>query len=158
MLSLGAFSTGLRASELASHKPGSLDLLESPPTVTVRARHSERLRQGVLLIPSGLLDELRNWLAARRRESPLWPGKWAGHRYAGKVFQVNMKAAGIPYANGDGFFTDVHLLRRAFNTNLARHGVPLTTAKKLVQHSMTVLTAAATPTLSSPKGTKRSRK
>jgi len=136
-----ALSTGLRASELASLKPQSLRLLDNPPTVTVRAGYSKRRRLDVLPIPSSILNELRTWVATRSAGKPLCPGRWAELRHAGRMLQVDLKAAGVEYKDADGLFADFHALRHTYITNRARHGVPLATAQKLARHSTPVLTA-----------------
>lgn len=136
-----ALSTGLRASELASLKPDSLDLDVNPPTVTVRAGYSKRRRLDVLPLPSDILQIARTWLKTKMPGQPLWPGDWAEHRYAGKILQVDLKAAGIPYVDANGLFADFHSLRHTYITNLAKNGVPLVTAQKLARHSTPVLTA-----------------
>jgi integrase/recombinase XerD len=140
MLYVMALSTGLRASELASLKRESLSLEVNPPTVKVKAGYSKRRRLDVLPLPSDILEEARKWLTAK--QGHLWPGRWAANRTAGKMIQVDLKAAGIAYQDEDGLFADFHALRHTYITNLARRGVPLVTAQKLARHSTPVLTAA----------------
>ena len=141
MLYVMAMSTGLRASELASLTAASLQLEVSPPTVTVQAGYSKRRRMDVLPLPADILELARDWLKAKSPTEKLWPGDWAENRYAGKMLQVDLKAAGIPYQDASGLFADFHALRHTYITNLARNGVPLATAQKLARHSTPVLTA-----------------
>ena len=142
MLYVLALSTGLRASELASLKPESLLLLEDPPTVTVKAGYSKRRRMDVLPLPSEILQAVRAWLAGKPAGQPLWPGKWAKQRYAGKILQCDLLVAKVDYVDANGLFADFHALRHTYITNLGRHGVPLVAAQKLARHSTPVLTAA----------------
>ncbi len=142
MLYVVALSTGLRASELASLTPESLKLLDEPPTVTVKAGYSKRRRTDVLPLPAEILEELRSWLLGKPAGERLWPGNWAENRYGGKILRQDIEAAGLVYKDADGLFADFHALRHTYITNLARHGVPLTTAQKLARHSTPVLTAA----------------
>lgn len=142
MLYVLALSTGLRAAELASLKPGSLRLRETPPSVTIKAGYSKRWRIDVLPLPAEILGGLREWLEQKSDGEKLWPGVWAEHRYGGRMLQVDLKAAGVLYQDSDGRFADFHALRHTYITNLGRHGVPLTTAQKLARHSTPVLTAA----------------
>ncbi|MDX1968838.1 MAG: site-specific integrase [Planctomycetaceae bacterium] len=142
MLYVMALSTGLRASELGSLKKESLSLETNPPTVRVKAGYSKRRRLDVLPIPSAMLAAAREWLKGKKAGESLWPGSWAKNRCAGKMLQVDLKAAGIDYQDADGLFADFHALRHTYITNLARQGVPLTTAQKLARHSTPVLTAA----------------
>ncbi len=141
MLYVMAMSTGLRASELASLTPESLQLDASPPTVTVQAGYSKRRRLDVLPLPTDILEIAGNWLATKSDDMRLWPGNWASRRAGGKILQVDLKAAGIPYQDAKGLFADFHALRHTYITNLARNGVPLATAQKLARHSTPVLTA-----------------
>ncbi|MCC7419984.1 MAG: tyrosine-type recombinase/integrase [Planctomycetaceae bacterium] len=142
MLYALALSTGLRASELASLTPESLDLNAVPPICTVQAGNSKRRRKDVLPLPSGILDQFREWLARKPKGEKLWPGPWAEYKYAGKMLQVDLAVAGVTYKDANGLFADFHALRHTYITNLGRQGVPLTTAQKLARHSTPVLTAA----------------
>ncbi len=141
MLYVMAMSTGLRASELASLTPESLQLDCNPPTVTVQAGYSKRRRLDVLPLPADIVESARNWLKSKRAGERLLPGEWAVNKYAGKMLKVDLKRAGIPYKDANGLFADFHALRHTYITNLARNGVPLATAQKLARHSTPVLTA-----------------
>lgn len=142
MLYLMASATGLRASELASLSPSSVDLDGTTPRVVVEAGYSKRRRQDEVPLSSDLVAELRPWLAEKPLGVPLWPGQWAKVRIAGKLMQFDLEAAKIVYRDASGRFADFHALRHTFITNLGRHGVSLTTAQKLARHSTPVLTAA----------------
>lgn len=139
MLYVFSLHTGLRASELASLTPESIDLRTT--TITVQAGYSKRRRKDMLPLPESVLEEIRAWLSGKPTGQPLWPGDWAKHRYAGKILQADLIPAGIPYKDASGQFADFHALRHTYITNLARHGVPLATAQKLARHSTPVLTA-----------------
>ena len=141
MLYIMALSSGLRASELASLTTDGLDLESSPPIVTVQAGYSKRRRRDILPLPADILSAAREWLSVRPIGQPLWPGNWAANKYAGKMLQIDLEAAGIPYVDANGLFADFHALRHTYITNLARNGVPLATAQKLARHSTPMLTA-----------------
>jgi hypothetical protein len=141
MLYLFALSTGLRASELASLKPESIQLQTHPPTVRVHAAYSKRRRSDQLPLPSALIESAKDWLSGKKPGQPLWAGKWAQRKLGGRMLQADLKAAGIPYCDDEGLFADFHSLRHTFISNLARSGVPLSTAQKLARHSTPVLTA-----------------
>ncbi len=141
MLYVFSLHTGLRASELASLTPDSIDLHTNPPTISVQAGYSKRRRLDVLPLPANVMDQLRSWLSGKTTGVPLWPGDWAKHKYAGKILQADLAKAEIPYKDARGLFADFHALRHTYITNLARHGVPLATAQKLARHSTPVLTA-----------------
>ena len=141
MLYVMAMSTGLRASELASLTVESLQLEANPPTVTVQAGYSKRRRMDVLPLPTDILELARDWITRKASTERLWPGNWAARRAGGKILQVDLKVADIPYQDTKGLFADFHALRHTYITNLARNGVPLATAQKLARHSTPVLTA-----------------
>jgi integrase/recombinase XerD len=142
MLYVFALSTGLRASELSSLKRESVAVDSNPPTVRVKAGYSKRRRLDVLPLPSIVVATAKGWLQSKKAGESLWPGAWAKNRLGGKMLQSDLKQAGIPYRDSDGLFADFHSLRHTYITNLARQGVPLTTAQKLARHSTPVLTAA----------------
>ncbi len=142
MLYCLALSTGLRAAELASLKITSFSLDSDPPSVRVSAGYSKRRRVDVLPLPTEILSTVREWLKGKRITEAVWPGTWAKSRCAGKMLQVDLKAAGVEYRNAEGLFADFHALRHTYISNLARHGVPLATAQKLARHSTPVLTAS----------------
>jgi hypothetical protein len=52
-----------------------------------------------------------------------------------KLLRVDLKAAGIPYADTDGRVADFHSLRHTFLTNLANCGVHPSVAQRLARHS-----------------------
>ena len=141
MLYIMALSTGLRASELASLTTDGLDLDSSPPTVTVKAGYSKRRRLDILPLPADILEQARDWLKEKPKGAKLWPGDWASNKYAGKMLQIDLAEAGVPYVDANGLFADFHALRHTYITNLARNGVPLVTAQKLARHSTPMLTA-----------------
>jgi len=141
MLYVMALSTGLRASELASLTTDQLDLESNPPTVTVKAGYSKRRRLDVLPLPSDILEQARSWVKEKPKGTKLWPGDWAANKYAGKMLQIDLVEAGVPYVDANGLFADFHALRHTYITNLARNGVPLVTAQKLARHSTPMLTA-----------------
>ncbi len=57
-----------------------------------------------------------------------------------RVFDGDLKAAGIPKTDAQGYTLDIHCLRHTFATLLARSGVSPATAQKLMRHSDTRLT------------------
>jgi len=135
MLYTVAAYTGLRASELASLSVESFELDAEPPTVTVQAAYSKHRRQDVLPLHSSLVAMLRPWLENKQPSRPIWPGTWAKRKYAGKMLQRDLKAAGIPYMDDNGLFADFHALRHTFITNMVKAGVNPKTAQSLARHS-----------------------
>ncbi|MGL4463839.1 MAG: tyrosine-type recombinase/integrase [Planctomycetia bacterium] len=140
MLYVAALSTGFRASELASLTPASFDLHRTPPAVVLAAEFSKHRTEDVQPLPRAFVERIGGWLAGRPTGEPLWPGKWAKNRDAGRMLAVDLAAAGIPWETEEGF-ADFHALRHTFISNLGRSGVPLALAQKLARHSDPKLTA-----------------
>jgi len=57
------------------------------------------------------------------------------------MIRFDMKRAGIQNADNRGRTIDFHSLRTTFGSHLARAGVDLSTAQKLLRHSTPVLTS-----------------
>ncbi|MDQ3329655.1 MAG: tyrosine-type recombinase/integrase, partial [Planctomycetota bacterium] len=107
MLYLTAAYTGLRASELASLTPRSIDLAGETPIVTVEAAYSKHRREDTLPLHPELVARLREWIADRDGEpattlridgvpadrKPLWPGRWAADRHAAEMLRSDLAAA-----------------------------------------------------------------
>ena len=150
-----AAMTGLRASELSSLTPASFDLPSDPPMVTVQAACSKHRREDVLPIHLDLAARLRQWLSERERQPDdqrtvlafdraadvkverLFPGTWAKRTF--KMIQLDLDAAGIPYATDAGV-ADFHSLRHSFISNLVTGGVHPKVAQQLARHSSITLT------------------
>ncbi len=132
--------TGLRASELASLTQHSYRLDDATPTVTVQAAYSKHRRQDVLPLHPSLVALLRPWLASKPTYGRIWPGKWAEYKFAGKMMQVDLKAAGVTYIDAHGLYADYHALRHTFITNMMKSGVNPKTAQALARHSTIDLT------------------
>ncbi len=85
--------------------------------------------------------ELRNYLPTIKAGEPLWRGPWAAHCSGAKLLRVDLAAAGIQYRTREGV-ADFHSLRVTFCTDLARAGVSLQAAQRLMRHSDPRLTTA----------------
>ena len=139
-----AASTGLRAAELASLTPASLDLENASPTVTVGADAAKHRKRAVLPLASRLAEVLRRFVAEReaggaKGTEPLWGGRWKYGR-AAEMLRGDLAAAGIPYTEERGRDFDFHALRHQFVTTLANSGVHPKDAQALARHSTIALT------------------
>src|SRR5262249_60137054 len=70
MLYIVAAYTGLRCSELARLTPFSFEFDEC--TVTVHAAYSKHRRRDVLALRADLVERLRNYLANKPPDKPVW--------------------------------------------------------------------------------------
>jgi integrase len=133
-----AATTGLRAAELRSLRVSDLSLAGADPRVRLPGSETKNGQPVSLPLRSDLAGELAAWLDGRKAR----PGD--------RVFRVpnrtadelrrDLRAAGIPLADGRGRVVDFHSLRGTFATLLAVGGVPALTAKKLMRHSTIRLT------------------
>lgn len=137
LYAMAAF-TGLRASELASLTPQSIDL--NARTVSVQASYSKRRRNDTLPLHASLVELLTPWLPTKTGR--LFPGTWANERGANttKMFRYDLRKAGIPYLDSQGRYSDFHALRHTFITSMARSGIHPAKAKELARHSTITLT------------------
>ena len=159
-LYLVAANTGLRASELASLTPTSLDLDSPTPTVRCLGAYTKNGQEAFLPIRAGLVTVLSEWLQGRPAGIPLWPGNWAQFNSA-KMIRADLDAGResrqnaaktpherqererssfLKYADASGRFADFHSLRHTFISNLARAGVHPKNAQALARHSSIELT------------------
>jgi len=84
-LYLTAAGTGLRAAELASLTPASFDLDTTPPMVRVQAAYAKNRKQAGLPLPAELADVLRDYLAGKPTDTPVWPGTWCPRNCTGRT-------------------------------------------------------------------------
>ncbi len=140
MLYLVAMQTGLRASELASLTPRSLDLTLGTAAVTVEAAYSKRRKRDVQPLPDSLVERLGDWLVSKALQpsDKLWPGGWPNK--AAKMLRHDLAVAEIEYMDSEGRQFDFHSLRHTFISRLAEAGVSPKTAQRLARHSTITLT------------------
>jgi len=130
--------TGLRRNELRSLKVGSFDLDSTPAVVQVEAAHSKRRKRDLLPLPPDLAETMREYLAGRRPEQPVWPGSW--WRRSADMLRFDLAVANIEPVDAQGRVVDFHGQRMTFISALARAGVPPATVQKLARHSDVNLT------------------
>lgn len=136
VLYLTAASTGFRASELASLTIGSFDLALSIPTVTIESERAKNRLRDTIPIPRSLAEELRTFFEGKRLDEPSFPswGKRPWSTESWLMVQRDLRDAGIPYRTTEGQF-DFHALRVQFATDLARAGISLQEAQRLMRLS-----------------------
>jgi integrase len=148
--------SGLRKGELASLTVVQLRLDGPVPHLELDAADEKNREGSGVVVRADLADDLRHWLAdklgalqtdARRRGEPI-PARLPVDTPvfdvpAGlvRIFDRDLKLAGIPKRDERGRTLDVHALRTTFGTLLSRGGVPLRTAQAALRHSDPSLTA-----------------
>lgn len=148
--------TGLRKNELASLTVAQLQLDGPVPHVELDAADEKNGEGSAVMIRADLADDLRRWLDERlaalqadahRRGEPIPARLPADAKLfdvpAGlvRIFDRDLKAAGIAKRDERGRTLDVHALRTTFATLLSKGGVPLRTAQAAMRHSDPRLTA-----------------
>ncbi len=132
----------MRASALAALTPAVLALAGDPPTLTLTAKTNKARKLRVWPLHADVAARLRGWLVGKDPASRLWPGRWAVDLRGAELVRADLEAAGIPYEDAQGRAYDFHALRGQYGTNLARAGVGLAAAQKLMGHSSPDLTSA----------------
>jgi integrase len=148
--------TGLRKGELASLTVAQLRLDGSIPHVELDAEDEKNREGNGVVIRADLAEDLKHWLAgklavlraeARRRGEPI-PARLPGSTPVFnvptgliRIFDRDLKAAGISKTDERGRSLDVHALRTTFGTLLSRGGVPLRTAQAAMRHADPSMTA-----------------
>ncbi len=144
-----AIYTGLRAGELASRTLADLHLDAEPPYLNLHAKHDKARRGARQPLPDDLVQSLRSYLAIRLKEAQedaLWSGRPAPvvldptepltpEVPVVRVFDRDIKMAGIAKKDESKRTVDLHSLRHTFGTLLARSGVAPRTAMELMRHS-----------------------
>jgi hypothetical protein len=148
--------TGLRKGELASLTVSQVRLDGPLPHVELDAADEKNREGNGVVLRADLADDLRLWLAdklaalqadARRRGGPI-PARLPADTplfyvpdKLSKIFNRDLKAAGITKRDERDRTLDVHALRTTFGTLLSRGGVPLRTAQAAMRHADPSLTA-----------------
>jgi len=147
--------TGLRKNELATLTVSQLRLDAPVPHVDLDAADEKSREGNGVVIRADLAGDLRRWLDdkltalqanARRRGQPVpveIPADTPVFDVPGglvRIFDRDLKHAGISKRDDRGRTLDVHTLRTTFGTLLSRGGVPLRTAQAAMRHSDPSLT------------------
>jgi integrase len=143
-LYLVAASTGIRAGALAGLTPRAFDLDSPSPCVTVPARLSKNRKTHTVPLRPDVAAMLREYLASKSSDSPVWPGSWASARRGAAMLRADLRDAGVPYIvdGPDGpAYADFHSLRHTFLTSLGKAGVELRVAQLIAGHSSPTITA-----------------
>ena len=132
-----ALRSGLRRKELELLRWSDVFLDGPQPRLVVRAANAKSKREEAIPLTSEVVDAL---VAAKPS-----PGA-VGRVFSSGIpnhhtFRADLEKAGIPYKDREGQTVDFHGLRKTFCTSLARAGVTLQTAMRLMRHTDPKLTA-----------------
>lgn len=140
LLYILAVSTGLRHKELAGLTIGRIHLDAVPrPYIDLSARDAKSGKGANLPLRLDVAAELRAYLAARRGDLPL-EAKLFRRPPKIRVFDADLRAAGIAKTDERGRVVDIHALRHTFGTHLSAAGVHPRTAMAAMRHSRIELT------------------
>lgn len=135
-----AAETGLRRNELGTLLVSDLDLADPDhAAVRARAKNTKNRRDAHLPLRADLAAALRAHVREKLPAARVF--KQPKDFRAAVVLRADLAAAEIPYRDDAGRVADFHSLRVTFATNLARGGVALQLAQRLLRHSTPVLTA-----------------
>jgi integrase len=129
--------TGVRVGELAELKVSDLQLDDRVPCVRLRASITKNSQEDFIPLRAELVTTLRAWLLER-----FGPGTPPAESLVFdiptsflKVFDRDLKAAGISKRDERKRTVDLHALRTTFGTMLSKSGVPPRVAQQLMRHS-----------------------
>ena len=132
--------TGLRRNEIITLLVADLDLADvEHAAVNVRASTTKNGRPARQPLPVAVAQRLREFIAGRNAAESLFG--LSRHWRAADMLRVDVAAAEIASTDALGRVVDFHGLRTTFGTNLARAGVGLQMAQKLMRHPDARLTA-----------------
>jgi len=135
-----AVSTGLRRKELASLTVGQVRLDAVPgPYVELLGKDSKNGRSAHIPLRQDVVNELRAFLADLGDDLPL-ERKLFHPIPTIRVFDADIRAAGIAKRDQRGRVVDIHALRCTFGTHLSVAGVRPRTAMAAMRHGRIDLT------------------
>ena len=129
------FYTGLRLGELKRLRVKSVDL--NGACLCLEAQATKAKRGDMIPLASKIIPLLARWIEGKKADDFVVdvPDNLL------KIFDRDLKHAGITKADDQGRVIDLHALRMSLGTNLLRNGVPLLNVQKIMRHSTPTLTA-----------------
>jgi integrase len=126
-----ALYSGYRWSELRSLEKTNFDFAAC--SVSIGAEHAKNEKNATNPLPHDLAATLAEHAKLFMPSAKMFAGMWKGK--GAEMIRRDMKAAGIPERDETGQSRDFHSLRHSLATLLARHGVALAIAQKIMRHS-----------------------
>jgi len=145
--------TGLRCNEVKTLTEGALTLGGESPRITLEARYAKNRKLARVALRPDVAEDLKNYLDAKNawvttgKSGQLVPLHSAANArvFANmpsiKVFDLDLRAAGIPKRDQSGRTLDLHSLRHTFATFMGRSGASMQVAQAAMRHSDPKLTS-----------------
>ena len=130
-----AILTGLRLNELTTLVVGCLSFGDVP-FVRLLASNEKSRKGSTIALRSDLAADLRAWVQGKKLEERVFTVP-AGLL---RIMDRDLKAAGIPKKDAEGYVVHVHALRHSFGTHLSLAGVAPRVAQAAMRHSNISLT------------------
>lgn len=150
LIYLMAARLGFRRGDFAGLTVNSFDWSTTPPSILASAKTAKNRKNVTLPMTEELANYVRGYLESHQNAQEARRAIFPGFETVdtAEMLRVDLEAAGIPYVDVAGRVFDFHALRGQFASDLARAGVPLATAQKLMRHGDPRLTANVYTTLS----------
>lgn len=128
-----AVYTGLRKGEITDLLVCHLDLNSTQPTLKLPGEFTKNGEEAKLLLLPSFAEELRQWIQDARKQPS--DKLFSVRLEMVKNLKADLKAARIPYRDGQGRTADFHSLRMAANMMLGKAGVPVRIRQLFMRHS-----------------------
>lgn len=132
MIYVLAAHTGLRKKELESLTKKSF----VNDCVVLESGNAKNRKKAIIPLPAKIVAEITNWV----EQFPDGHNMFAVGSNSHYTIKKDLLAAGIPSKDDQGRQFDFHALRGQYASMLARAGVPIQHAQKLMRHSTPTLT------------------
>lgn len=132
-----ALRTGLRRNEIRTLRWSDVLLDGEQPRIVVRASNAKSKREEAVPLSDELASELKRIKPGPDASGKVFRRGMPSHH----TFRRDLVAAGIAHTDREGRRVDFHALRHTFGTSLAKAGVPLQVAMRLMRHTDPKLTA-----------------
>jgi integrase len=128
--------TGLRLGELSKIRVCDVVIDGPTPHIVLDARHEKNREGSTIPLRADLAEDLRRWIVDRSSIAPLF--KLTMNQV--KVFDRDLRYAGIAKRDERGRTACVHSLRHSFATMMSRAGVAPRVAQAAMRHASVEMT------------------
>lgn len=105
----------------------------------IQAANAKNRREDELPLSPELCEKFKCHMALFAPMAEAFPGMYKDR--GSEMIKVDLEKAGIPFEDDFEQRIDFHGLRHTCGTRMARNGVPLAVAQKIMRHSTPVLTS-----------------